>query len=238
MSAGRNIVVVCEHATNLIPPVFGDLGLDEEVLHSHVAWDPGALGVAREMRRLLGGDLVAGSVSRLLYDCNRPPEAASAIPERSEIFDIPGNRTLTAAQREERVAAVYRPFREALVRLLDSRDPGLLITVHSFTPVFHGVRRTCEIGLLHDADGRLAEAMMLEAPAGFPFKLERNVPYSAQDGVTHTLKEHAIPRGWPNVMIEIRNDLIATPAQQADMARHLATLITPALPLLETPTHV
>jgi predicted N-formylglutamate amidohydrolase len=99
---------------------------------------------------------------------------------------------------------------------------GMLVTIHSFTPVYNGVRRSCEIGILHDADSRLADAMLAGT---IPFKMERNVPYSASDGVTHTLRTHAIPRGWPNVMIEIRNDLIATPDQQRAMAFHLVSLL-------------
>lgn len=232
---GADVVVVCEHGSNIIPPEFGDLGLDPAARQSHIAWDPGALGVAHEMRRLLDADLVAGSVSRLLYDCNRPPEAPSAMPDMSEIFEIPGNRNLTERDRERRVTAIYKPFYAALKDTLDARGEGCIITVHSFTPVFKGVQRLCEIGILHDADTRLADAMLAAAPSDFPFKLERNVPYSASDGVTHTLKEHGLARGWPNVMIEIRNDLIGTPSQQSDMARHLVALFSAAGSSLEAP---
>lgn len=218
----RNVVLVCEHASNVFPPEFGDLGLDAAARESHIAWDPGAVGVAREMRRLLEGDLVAATVSRLLYDCNRPPEAPSAMPEVSEIYRIPGNADLTPADRERRTEQIYRPFRAALEEILDARGRGILVTIHSFTPVYNGVPRTCEIGILHDADTRLADSLL----AGkIPYRMERNVPYSASDGVTHTLRSHAIPRGWPNVMIEIRNDLIENPAQQRAMAAHLASLL-------------
>jgi len=233
---GSNVVIVCEHAINTIPPEFGDLGLDPAARQSHIAWDPGALGVAHEMRRLLNADLVAGSVSRLLCDCNRPPEAPSAMPEMSEIFKIPGNWNLTERDRQRRTTAIYKPFYAALKDILDAHgEEGVLITVHSFTPVFKGVPRVCEIGILHDVDARLADAMFAATPSDFPFKVDRNVPYSASDGVTHTLKEHALARGWPNVMIEIRNDLIGTQTQQSDMARHLVALFSGAASSLEAP---
>jgi len=231
------VVIVCEHATKAIPPEFGDLGLGPEGWQSHIAWDPGALGVAREIRRLLDADLVYGSVSRLLYDCNRPPGAPSAIPEVSETFEIPGNKGLTQRDREARTLAVYEPFRSALAAVLDDMGDGIVVTVHSFTPVFHGVRRAFEIGILHDADQRLADAMLAAVPPNFPFEVERNVPYSASDGVTHTLKAHAVPRGWPNVMLEIRNDLIETQRQQVDMARRLAALLSEAISHLKAPVH-
>lgn len=233
-----NFVIVCEHASNLIPSVFANLGLDAAALQSHIAWDPGALGVAQALRRIFSGDLVAGAVSRLLYDCNRPPDAPSAMPDRSEIFDIPGNQSLSAVARAARTGAIYEPFRAALTAILDERQNGIMVTVHSFTPVYFGMKRTSEIGLLHDDDTRLADAMLMSKPQSFPYKLERNVPYSARDGVTHTLRAHAIERGWPNVMLEIRNDLIETSDQQAVMARHLAGLLSSALPHLKEPGHV
>jgi predicted N-formylglutamate amidohydrolase len=227
------IVIVCEHATNVIPPPFNNLGLDAQVLKSHIAWDPGAAGVAQAMRRHLGADLVAGAVSRLIYDCNRPPEAPSATPETSEIFVVPGNKSLSTAEREARIASVYTPFHAALAAVLDEHQEGVLLTVHSFTPIYHSVRRTCEIGILHDSDDRLANTMLTAAAADFPYKLERNVPYSAADGVTHTLKVHGVARGWPNVMLEIRNDLIETLEQQEIMAKRIVSLINAALQIMK-----
>lgn len=230
---GCGFVIVCEHASCLIPASYSNLGLSGEALTSHIAWDPGALGVARELRVLLSGDLVAGCVSRLLYDCNRPPEALSAMPERSEIFDIPGNHDLSESARAARVASIYEPFRAALSDRMAARGQGVLVTIHSFTPVYAGVARDCEIGLLHDDDSRLADAMLARVGPAFPFRLELNVPYSARDGVTHTLKEHALKRGWLNVMIEIRNDLIATPATQYSMALALAELLSAGVAALQ-----
>ena len=220
------VIVICEHAASTIPSVFSDLGLDAAARASHIAWDPGAIGVAREVRRLLKGDLVAGTVSRLIYDCNRPPEAESAVPESSEAFLIPGNQKLSELDRRNRWQAVYKPFHEALSEILGSRSMGVVLTIHSFTPIYHGVQRSCEVGILHDfADARLADAILAAVPDGFPFKVERNVPYSANDGVTHTLAEHGVSRGWHSVMVEIRNDLIIDQAQQQDMARHLVALL-------------
>lgn len=237
-SGAVNVVIICEHASNIIPERFQNLGLDTKTLKTHIAWDPGALGVAQELRRRLRADLVAGSVSRLLYDCNRPPEAPSAMPEMSEIFEIPGNRNLSQADREARTNAIYAPYCKALMDILDERATGVLITVHSFTPVYHGVRRECEIGVLHDSDSRLADAILAVQNNEFPYNLDRNVPYSASDGVTHTLKTFAVARGWPNVMLEIRNDLIETGIQQKIMAGHLAALLEVAISNLKEAENV
>ncbi|THH39089.1 N-formylglutamate amidohydrolase [Aliishimia ponticola] len=216
---GAGVLVVCEHAANDIPSALGDLGLPAELRDSHIAWDPGALGVAKALAGQLGAPLVHGGISRLVYDCNRPPQARDAVPEKSETFDIPGNRELTEAARQDRVDRVYTPFRTRLAAQIADQRPHCLITIHSFTPVFRGVARQVEIGLLHGRDDRIARAMMDTAPLGHDIRL--NEPYSAADGVAHTLDLHGAENGIPSVMIEIRNDLLTGPASEAAMAEML-----------------
>lgn len=218
-------LLVCEHASNVIPAEYDALGLDAAALRSHIAWDPGALAVADELARLLDAPLVAARVSRLVYDCNRPPEAPSAMPEESEIYRIPGNAGLTHEARRARADAVYFPFRDTLARTIDGHGAPAIVTIHSFTPVWRGVSRAVEIGILHDDDSRLADAMLAiadEGGDGGGLVVRRNEPYGPEDGVTHTLREHAMPRGLANVMIEVRNDLIATDADARAMAARLA----------------
>lgn len=230
-------LIVCEHASNFIPAEYGDLGLNAAARSSHIAWDPGAIEVAREMSALLDAPLLAQGASRLLYDCNRPPHEASAVPQVSEVYRIPGNEGLSPQQRAERAALFYHPFRDALAAAIEARaQPPVLVTVHSFTPVWHGVRREVEIGILHDADARLADAMLAEAGVNSGFIVRRNEPYGPQDGVTHTLVEHALPRGLPNVMIEIRNDLVAGAEDQRAMAERLAAWLNAALKTLDPAT--
>lgn len=227
------IVLICEHAGRLIPRSLGTLGLDLKALESHVAWDPGAEPVARMMAASLGAPLILQRFSRLVYDCNRPPDAESAMPARSEVFDIPGNADLSEAEREARIQAIYRPFRAASARLLDGAlqqgAAPAVVSIHSFTPIYNGRPRDVELGLLHDVDSRLANAMLEEASGWTDLVVRRNEPYGPEDGVTHTLRVDAIARGLPNVMIEIRNDLITSPETQAAMAARLADLISTAV---------
>lgn len=223
-----SVVLVCEHASHFIPPEFGTLGLDSAVRQSHVAWDPGALIVAEHMATLLAATLVAGQVSRLVYDCNRPPEALDAMPARSEIFDISGNADLSDTDRQERVSRVYVPFRQSLEAAIARVVDPIIVTIHSFTPVYKGASRDVEIGILHDTDARLADAMLDLAPRYTQATVQRNEPYGPQNGVTHTLKEHALHAGHLNVMLEIRNDLIKSSGQQVDMAKLLAPWVAEA----------
>tara|TARA_R110002049_G_scaffold117332_2_gene270439 strand:+ start:14046 stop:14825 length:780 start_codon:yes stop_codon:yes gene_type:complete len=228
-TAASQIVLVCEHASNVIPPRFDGLGLPDDARESHVAWDPGALGVAQEMAMLLDAALVAGGVSRLVYDCNRPPDAADAMPAQSEVFAIPGNTNLSDADRADRVTNIYEPFRATLAQTVAGMTGPVIVTVHSFTPIYHGTPRTVEVGILHDSDSRLADAMIATASVHTELIVQRNEPYGPQHGVTHTLLEHALPGGHPNVMLEVRNDLIATKAAQRKMAEMIAGWLREAL---------
>jgi predicted N-formylglutamate amidohydrolase len=222
------IVFVCDHASRFIPSALDGLGISADVARSHAAWDIGAFDLALELSAAFDAPVVASRISRLVYDCNRPPHAPDAMPARSEVFDVPGNRDLSEADREARIRAVYEPFRDCLSGALDAQTdklagaPVALVTVHSFTPIYHGEPRRVELGLLHDADPTLARAMLTEAAGTLTLNAQLNAPYDASDGVTHTLKRHAIPRGLPNVMLELRNDLLAMPAGVARTAHGLA----------------
>lgn len=233
-----DLVLVCEHASNAFPAAWGDLGLTEAQREAHIAWDPGALPVARTLAEVLNATLVEARVSRLIYDLNRPPHSRGAMPEVSEIFEIAGNKDLSEAARLARTRAIYLPFHDALrahlAERLAARRPTQIITVHSFTPIYHGTQRAVEFGVIHDADPSLAEAIVAEARAQTPLKTELNAPYSAADEVTHTLALHATPMRLRNAMLEIRNDLIATPETQESMALTLAPVLKSAFERLES----
>ena len=231
-AATGRIVLVCEHASSFIPAEWGELGLSADLRQAHIAWDPGALQVARGLMQRLDAVLVQAPVSRLVYDCNRGPDRPGAMPVKSEVHDIPGNLGLTAAQRLRRVEAVYLPWVAGLHGLIAGRIAlGLrpvVVTVHSFTPVYFGVRRAVEFGVIHDADAGFSRAI-LAAARGTGLVCELNAPYSAADDVTHTLRMQATPYGLPNAMLEIRNDLIGSADDCTAMAETLAPVINMGL---------
>ena len=228
---------LCEHASNHFPAQFGDLGLQPSDQISHAAWDPGARAISLHLCQALDAPMVASQVSRLVYDCNRPPEIASAMPVKSELIEIPGNRDLTGDQRQQRVDAVYRPFCDAVSEVIKTRRTAglqtVLITIHSFTPIYYGQPRAVEIGILHDDDSAMADAMLANAQSLPHRRVERNQPYGPQDGVTHSLKLHGMAHGLVNVMIEVRNYLLRDAKEEAIMADELLTLLRPALASLQ-----
>ena len=228
-TARGRIVLVCEHASNTFPAAWGDLGLTPDQKIAHIAWDPGALGLARGLMRRLDAVLVHAPVSRLIYDCNRAPDMAGAMPARSEVHDIPGNRLISATDRAARTAAIYVPFHNTLRAVIADRIAhGLapvIVTVHSFTKTYHGQQRAVEFGVIHDADDHYARAVLDAAQATTTLRADLNAPYSAADDVTHTLRLQATPYGLPSAMLEIRNDLIASP----DAEQRMADLLAPVL---------
>jgi predicted N-formylglutamate amidohydrolase len=216
-------VLICEHASNRLPAALGSLGLSAADLQRHIAWDIGAENVARLLSRLIDAPLILQRYSRLAYDCNRPPESPEAMPAVSEVTNIPGNMKLTAANRLARIQELYRPFHNAVSNVLDVRaaegQTSVVVSIHSFTPVYKGKPRALDLGILHDRDSRLSSLLI----QGFPNVDTRlNEPYGPKDGVLHTLNLHAAPRGLKHAMFEIRNDLIKSERGQQEWAQRLS----------------
>ena len=227
--AGKSpFLLVCDHASNYLPPHFGTLGLKDADMLRHIAWDPGALPVALKLAGTLDAALVEAGVSRLAIDCNRPLDAPDIIPEISETTLIPGNAALTDKDRAERIALSWQPFHDAVETLVEERVAAgretWLVTVHSFTPVYKGVVRPWEIGIIHDDDERLSAPLIGELEALKRFTVGVNQPYSPADRVYFTLERHARSRGLPCAMIEIRNDEIADDAGQSTWAELLGNI--------------
>ena len=227
------VVLLCEHASNRIPTDYAGLGLASAHATSHAAWDPGARDLAVLLSNALDAPLVASTVSRLVYDCNRPPSAPSAMPTKSELVNIPGNKGLSLDEKDARVRGVYEPFCTAVSDVIGQRKhhnvQPVVVTIHSFTRSYFGAKRDVDIGILHDSDPRLADLMLAQSPQLPGYKIERNAPYGPEDGVTHSLVLHGVQNGLHNVMIEVCNDLLTGADAVARVAEDLLTLLRPAL---------
>ncbi len=229
------VIMICEHASNRLVAPWSDAS--PELLASHAAGDIGALGVSRALGPLLaracgGAELIHAPFSRLIYDLNRSPDRPDACPVQSEIHHIALNEGIGPVERLARMERLYLPFHD-LVRarvaraLVLGRRP-VILTIHSFSPVWHGVARKVEFGVIHDTLPTLAQAIIAMSP-GLDLVTELNAPYSAEDHVTHTLRLQALPYGLENAMLELRNDLIDTPAAQEAMAARLAPVLSRAV---------
>lgn len=225
-------LLICEHATNYIPEKFARLGLTEAELAAHIAWDPGASEVAHRMSAALDATLIEACLSRLLIDCNRPLSAPDLIPEVSELTLIPGNQGLSIEARQERIQLSHQPFHAKVEQVIEARrlrgQESRLITIHSFTPVYKGVERPWEIGIIHDADDRLGAKMisgLRKDAARSGFQVGVNEPYSPDDRVYYTVECHAVKRGDLCAMVEIRNNEIADAQGQSRWAERLTAIL-------------
>jgi len=224
-------LIVCDHASNFVPPQYGTLGLDPAEFTRHIAWDPGALPVAQRLAAALDAPLIESCVSRLVIDCNRPLDAPDLIAATSETTEVPGNRGIDAAERARRVALSHGPFHDLIdavvaERLAAGRAP-MLVSVHSFTPVYKGAARPWQIGILHDDDERLSRPMIAALGRIAGITVGDNQPYSPSDRVYYTLERHGRSRGLPCAMIELRNDEIADEAGPREWADRLAAVLAP-----------
>jgi predicted N-formylglutamate amidohydrolase len=230
-------VIVCDHASNRIPEEYGSFGFAADALKTHIAWDPGALAVARLLSARLDAPLLWPDVSRLVIDCNRAPDASSLIVVESEGRKVEANRGLSAAERSRRLDRIHTPYHEAIDSCLRRRSAaGLttaLIAVHSFTPVYFGKARPWQAGIVFGDDRRIADRLVRELKADPALTVGSNEPYSPADQVYYTVERHAGPRALPAAMIEIRNDEIGDEVGQRSWADRLANSLVAATPGLD-----
>jgi predicted N-formylglutamate amidohydrolase len=207
------LLLICDHASRFLPRRLGTLGLSEAELARHIAWDIGIAEVTRGLARRLDAPAVLSRFSRLAVDPNRALDDPTLIPQISDGVVVPGNQALSPGDIQARIETFHRPYHQAVGRALDeltARGPApALVSMHSFTPVFDGVERPWQVGILWDADPRLPRPLMARLRAQ-GVSVGDNQPYTARDGHGYTLFEHAVRRGLPHVLIEIRQDLIDT----------------------------
>lgn len=222
------ILLVCDHASNALPPGL-DLGLGPQAMRQHVAWDIGAAAVTRRVAALLGCRAWLASVSRLVVDCNRPPE--HSVHDKSDGLVIPGNVGLSGAELGRR-HRIHAAFHDGLAALMAQGRPRLLVSVHSFTPALASAPapRPWPIAILWNKDYRAAEVGLaaLEAEPGLPGPVGANEPYSGKV-LNYTMDRHAEAIGLPYLGFEIRQDLIADDAGADRYAAIVARAITTTL---------
>src|SRR5438270_13008038 len=139
-----------DHAGRAIPRRLGTLGLPDSERARHIAWDIGIAGVTEFLSKALDATAVLQTYSRLVIDCNRQPGLDSSIPTISELTPVPGNEALSSQEREARRREIFAPYHECIAELIETRSAAgrrvVLISMHSFTPVFKGVPRQVEVG--------------------------------------------------------------------------------------------
>jgi predicted N-formylglutamate amidohydrolase len=229
-------LLTSDHYGRIIPRRLGDLGLEAGELTRHIAWDIGIAGVAEALAKHLGAHLIAQRYSRLVIDCNRPPQAPSSIPRISEATVIPGNEGLTDETAATRRKSIFDPYHRRIAEVIDARlrdgIATVLVSLHSFTPVYAGIARPWHIGTLYHRDTRLAPLLLKLLRRETGLVVGDNEPYAVSDDTDYTIPVHGEARGLMNTGIEIRQDLIADPAGQRQWADRLARIFAEIEPTL------
>ncbi len=227
------VLLICDHASRRIPEALNGLGVDRSVRVQHIGWDIGAAELTRGLAQRLGGRAVLSGYSRLVVDCNRPLKDPSSIPVESGGHVIPGNLGIKPGDAEARVEACFWPYHgaieNAVAEFADAGTVPAIISIHSFTPELHGVSRRWHVGILWDRDSRLPRPVMAALAADSAIVVGDNQPYSANYPQAYTIPVHAVARGLPHILVEVRQDLIDTASGVESWTERLATALTEPL---------
>ena len=227
------VLLVCDHASRAVPQALAGLGLPESELAKHVGWDIGAAALTCELSRRWDAPAVLSGYSRLVVDCNRVLGEPSSMPAVSDGIRVPANEGLSAEQAATRADECYWPYHTAVAAALDRFAAAgvapAVVSMHSFTPRMNGFERPWEIGVLWDQDPRLAVPLIANLARLHGLTVGDNEPYSARDPHGFTLRHHVIPRGLPNVLLEMRQDEVGSDAGVLRYADYLETAFAPIL---------
>jgi len=226
---GRSpFVIVVDHAGTRIPRRLGNLGLPDSQLRRHVAWDIGALAVARKISTALDAPLVAQPYSRLVIDCNREPAVDASIPTMAESIEVPGNIGLSEEDITVRRAEIFEPYHAQLRALLDLRRTAsrltILVAQHTMTDVFKGIRRAMHAAVLYYRDRRFAGLVLQRLRRETALVIGENEPYVV-DETHYTILRYAEAYSLPYVEVEVRQDLVSDERGQAEWAARIGTTL-------------
>ena len=207
------ILILCDHASNEIPPEYGDLGLPRAELERHIGYDIGAAWMTEAMAEALGAPALLTNFSRLLIDPNRGEDDPTLVMRLSDGAVVPGNKTIDQAEIDRRIRRFYRPYDRAIKAALEAARAAairpIIISNHSFTPIWRGKPRPWHAGILWAKDARLSEALIRALRSDPALVVGDNEPYNgALSG--DVIDRHALAHGYSNTLIEIRQDLITT----------------------------
>ena len=207
MPSSVKLLIVADHASNYIPKKYNNLGLTKKDILTHKAYDPGVRSLAINLSNKLNSQLVLGGYSRLLIDCNRDINDPTLITVISDRKLITGNKNITKQERTKRINNMYRPYHEKIKKKILEEKINMIISLHSFNPIFKGKKRFLKYGILSNKDRRLSDLILNELKKGKNI-VGDNEPYKGSL-IGDTLYKHALKRGIHHSLIEIRNDLLS-----------------------------
>ena len=227
------VLLICDHASNAVPRALGGLGLTERDLHRHIAYDIGSAEITRLLAEALDAPAVLAGYSRLVVDCNRHLGHPDSIVRESDGVVIPGNAEVSPADARDRAASCFWPYHRRIgAGIAGFAERGIrpaVVAVHGFTPVLGGAKRPWHIGILWGEDGRIAVPLIDALRRDTGMAIGDNEPYSGRLHYGYSVSVHAGETGLPNVLIELREDIVAAEDDRRRTAALLAEALRPIL---------
>jgi predicted N-formylglutamate amidohydrolase len=224
----NGMVILGDHAMNLLPERYGRLGLPESAFARHIAYDIGIEGLCRRLSAMLDVPAVLGGFSRLLIDPNRGEDDPTLIMKISDGAIIPGNHPITDAEWQYRIESFHRPYHRAVADTIAAvagatGKAPLVFSLHSFTNAWKGVLRPWHASVLWDSDDRAVLPLLAKLREDANLVIGDNEPY---DGALRgdTMYRHCMTAGIPHALLEVRQDLIGDEGGIEEWAERLAPI--------------
>ena len=223
----NQILIIADHASNYVPREKNNLGLSNFFLNQHIAFDIGVKELSLDLSNRLNCKVIQGNYSRLLIDLNRDLDDPTVIPEIVDRKIIPGNIGLSKSEVRFRVKKIYSKYHHEIDQTIKNKKVKVILSLHSFNPIFKNKRRTLEFGILSNEDKNLSSIIIKQ------LKLQKlsvgdNKPYSG-NLTGDSMYRHGLRNKLPHALIEVRNDLLSNPTKIKRVSRLLHKTIVKSL---------
>ncbi|MFW6050104.1 MAG: N-formylglutamate amidohydrolase [Myxococcota bacterium] len=208
------VVLTCEHASQRLPDPWRWPAADLRLVGTHWAFDLGAAALTRDLAQALWAPAVLSRFTRLLVDANRDAHEESLVLSRAEGGPVALNAGMGPEDRARRLEVYWDGYHRAVDGTVARASGDVILSVHTFTPVYEGRCRALEVGVLFDEEEALA-ARVAEAVGQVGFRVALNEPYSGKEGLIYAADRHARRHGRRALEIEMRQDLAVRPQARA-----------------------
>ena len=223
----NQILIIADHASNYVPKDNNKLGLPDSFLGQHIAFDIGVKELSLDLSNRLKCRVIQGKYSRLLIDLNRDIDDPTVIPEIVDRKIIPGNIGLSKSELRLRVKKIYNKYHHEINRTIKNKKVKVILSLHSFNPIFKNKRRLLEFGILSNEDKNLS-SIIIEQLKLQKLNVGDNKPYRG-NLIGDSMYRHGLSNKLPHALIEVRNDLLSNPTKIKRVSKLLYKTIVKSL---------
>ena len=223
----NQILIIADHASNFVPKENNNLGVPNSFLNQHIAYDIGVKELSLDLSNRLKCKVIQGKYSRLLIDLNRDLDDPTIIPEIVDGNIIPGNIGLSKSEVRLRVKKIYNKYHQEIERTIKNEEVKVILSLHSFNPIFKNKKRFLEFGVLSNEDKTLSSIIIGQLKL-HKLNVGDNKPYKG-NLIGDSMYRHGLRNRLPHALIEVRNDLLSNPTKIKRVSRLLHKTIVASL---------